>query len=294
MSAEIEDTYAEAFRGCYSAIIVTAKNNRWLTHAVNCATGYATSTIGCGCEAGVDTYLDEKETPDNRVGAILQFWIPTWKKDYEKELESELLHRTGHCILTAPTTAVYNATSSENKLPVGKKLGFFGDGHQREEKKYGRDIIAIPIMMGEFLVEENIGYDTGVMGGNLWFLGETEDAALTAAEKAVDEISKVRGTITSFPGGVCSSGSKVGSKYKFLIASTNTPHCPTLKCDIESSCVPDNVNSISEIIINGINEEIVSKAMSNAVKASRNTEGLIKISAGNYGGKLGKYKIHLK
>ncbi len=293
MAAEVEDTYAEAFKGLYSEILVTAKNRKWVSHAGNCATGYATSTIGCSCEAGVDVYVDREDTPDKRPGALLQFWVPSWSKEPEKDLESALLHRIGQCILTAPTASVYNATHVETRFAVGKKLGFFGDGYQRKEERHGRDMIVIPTMMGEFLIEENIGFDTGVMGGNLWFMAESENAALSAAEKAVESISGMRGVITSFPGGVCASGSKIGSRYSFLIASTNTGYCPSLKYDMENSYVPDDVNSISEIIINGVNEKRIKAGMENAIKAVRDVRGLIRISAGNYGGNLGSYRIHL-
>ncbi len=294
MSAEIEDTYAEAFEGCYSEILVTAKNKKWLSNIVNCATGYATSTIGCGCEAGVDLYLKRRETPDGRVGVLLQFWIPLWKREYKRNLEHELIHRIGQCILTAPTASVFNATDSKNKFAVGKKIGFFGDGYQREEKMYGRNMIVIPTMMGEFLIEDNIGFCEGVMGGNLWFMGDSENSALSAAEMAVDAISKIKGVITSFPGGICASGSKVGSKYKFLTASTNHRYCPSLKYIVNNSLVPDNVNSISEIIINGINEKNLREAMKKGIMAGIDVKGLIRISAGNYGGKLGNYRIYLK
>jgi len=289
---EIEDTYAEGFSGYYSEILVTAKNEKWLMAAVSSATGFATSGIGCSCEAGIDQIL--KDTPDGRIGAALQFWIPAWQKDATKKLEMELIHRIGQSILTAPTTSVWNSTDSDEKLEVGKKLGFFGDGFQKKDIVHDRDVVKIPRMMGEFLIEEKIGYGNGVMGGNLWFFGDSEDSALEAAEKAVDAIRKVSGVVATFPGGVCASGSKVGSKYSFLIASTNCKFCPTLKGELEDSKVPDEVNSISEIVFNGISEEKVKEAMDSAVTATESVQGLIKISAGNYGGKLGKYKIYLR
>ena len=293
MMVEIDDTYAEAFSGYYSKILVTAKNEKWLMAAVNSATGFATSGIGCNCEAGIDQVLKEG-TPDGRIGATLQFWVPAFKKDAVKVLENELLHRIGQSILTAPTTAVWNSTESEEKFDIGKKLGFFGDGFQKNDKVHDRDMVRIPRMMGEFLIEERIGYAKGVMGGNLWFFGDSEDSSLEAADKAVEAIKGVSGVITSFPGGVCASGSQVGSKYKFLIASTNCKLCPTLKCDMEESCVPDGVESVSEVVFNGISEERVNEAMGKAIGAAESTAGLIKISAGNYEGKLGKYKIRLK
>ncbi len=291
---EIEDTYAEAFEGYYSRILVTAKSRKWLMHTVNSATAYATSCIGCGCEAGVEGIVEKTKTPDKRLGALVQFWVPAWGKDAVKKLEHEVMNRIGQCVLTAPTTAVWNATQSKEKLPVGKKLGFFGDGHQVERKLYDRNVVIIPRMMGDFIVEKEIGYGTGIMGGNLWFFCESEDAALKVSERAVEAISDVEGVITTFPGGVCASGSKVGSRYDFLYASTNHLFCPSLKCKISDTRVPANVESISEVIINGINEKLVKKAMRSGINAVKNMPGLVKVSAANFGGKLGKYKIHLR
>ena len=290
---EIDDTYAEAFSGYYSEILVTARDEKWLTAAANSATGFATSGIGCDCEAGIDQVLKEG-TPDGRIGATLQFWVPAFKKDAVNVLENELLHRIGQSILTAPTTAVWNSTDSDEKFDIGKKLGFFGDGFQKNDKVHDRDMVRIPRMMGDFLIEEKIGYAKGVMGGNLWFFGNSEDSALEAAERAAEAIRSVDGVVTTFPGGVCASGSQVGSQYKFLIASTNCKLCPTLKCDMEGSCVPDGVESVSEVVFNGISEEKVNEAMKKAIDAVKDSSGLIKISAGNYEGKLGRYKINLK
>ena len=294
MTAEIEDTYAEAFEGYYSRILITAKNKKWLMAAANSVTGYATSGIGCDCEAGIGRLdLAGEDTPDGRPGATVHFWVPSWIKDTVKTLESEVLHRVGQCVLTAPTTAVWNATESSDTIQVGRKLAFFADGFQTEEKRHGRIMVNIPRMMGEFLIEKEIGYAKGVMGGNLWFFGDTEDSALEAAENATDAISQIEGAVTTFPGGVCSSGSKIGSRYSFLTASTNITLCPTIKDKVENSMVPGGVNSISEIVINGISEDVVRAAMHESIKAARDTPGLVKISAGNYGGKLGKYKIYL-
>lgn len=294
MTAEIEDAYAEAFSGYYSEILVTAKNKKCLLSAVNSATGFATSIIGCSCEAGIDQIIEAEKTPDRRIGATLQFWIPSWNKDPVKALESELIKRIGQCILTAPTTRVFNATESKEKFPIGKKIGYFADGFQKDEKRYGKTMVIIPRMMGEFLVERDIGYEEGVMGGDLWFFCKSEDSVLMAADKAISAISKIKGAITIFPGGICASGSKIGSRYEFLIASTNERFCPTLRCELSNSLVPENVNSIAEIVINGISEKIVREAMHSGIKAAREIKGLVKISAGNYGGKLGKYKIYLK
>ncbi len=295
MTVKIEDTYAEAFSGYYSEILVTARDEKWLLAAVNSATGFATSCIGCGCEAGIDRILPEG-TPDGRIGATLQFWVPVWKREAVKAMESELIHRIGQSILTAPTTAVWNSTDAGvgERFDIGKKLGFFGDGFQKSDKIHGRNVIRIPRMMGEFLIEEWIGYGRGIMGGNLWFFGDSEDSALEAAEKAVEAIRAVGGVVTTFPGGVCASGSKVGSRYKSLVASTNHRFCPTLRGSVKDSRIPEDVNSVSEVVFNGVSEERVREAMKKAINAVRDSPGLIKISAGNYGGKLGRYKIRLK
>lgn len=292
--AIVEDTYAEAFDGIYSSFLVTALNRKWLQHALNCVTGYATSTIGCGCESGLDRYLEKEHTPDNRVGALIQAWMPAWEKNAADVLEKELIGRIGQCVLTAPSTRVFDYDKGENTFYVGKKLAFFGDGYQRKENRFGREMAIIPLMSGEFLIEEQLSYSTGVMGGNLWFMGKSLESALEAAEKAVEAISKVKGVITPFPGGVCGSGSKVGSRYSFLVASTNHCYCPSIKEKVDDAGVPKEVESITEVIINGINAETVQKAMYKGVKASRDTEDLVKITAGNYGGELGKHRLFLR
>jgi formylmethanofuran--tetrahydromethanopterin N-formyltransferase len=295
MTAEIEDTYAEAFPGYYSRILVTARNKKWLLAAVNSATGFATSGVGCSCEAGLDHIVEPKDTPDGRIGAVLQFWKAPWEKDPIRVMEMELIHRIGQCLLTTPTTAVWNATKSEDTLDVGRKLGFYGDGFQKEGKYKGRTVVRIPEMMGEFIIEKDIGYKKGVMGGNLWFFCKSEECAIHAAELAVEKITGIDGVIAPFPMGICSCGSKVGARnYKFLIASTNEKFCPTLRDEVEDSQVPENVKAISEVVFNGISEDVVKRAMCEGIRAAMDSEGLVKISAGNYGGKLGKYRFYLR
>jgi len=290
----VEDTFAEAFGCVYARVLVTARNSLWLNSAVSSVTGYGTSTISCDCEAGVEKILREADTPDGRVGAVLQFHVPKFKGDADEKLEWALIHRVGQCLLTCPTARVFDACESETQFSVGKKLGFFGDGFQKEVDEFDRKMVEIPVMMGSFLIEKELGYADGVMGGNLWFMCDSEESALTAVEKAVNAISGVDGVITPFPGGACSSGSKVGSmKYKFLIASTNHEYCPTIREEVESK-LPDGVGSVSEVIIDGVSEEDVREAMHAGISAAEETDGLQKISAGNYGGRLGKYKIPLK
>jgi formylmethanofuran--tetrahydromethanopterin N-formyltransferase len=294
MPAEIDDTYAEAFSGIYSEFLVTAKDKKWLLSAANAAVGCATSGIGCGCEAGIDRLLSSKETPDRRIGAALMFWVSGFSPDPVKQLEHELLSRIGQCILTAPSTAVWNMTPSVNKLPVGKKIGFFADGYQREEKRFSRSIVVVPRMMGDFLIERDLGYSEGVMGGNIWFFAKSESSALKAAERAVAVISATPGVVATFPGGVCAAGSKIGSKYSFLSASTHERLCPTLVPHITDSQVPAGVSSISEVVFNGVSLDVLQDVTRKAVRAAQDTPGLVKISAGSYGGKLGEYRIYLR
>lgn len=300
MSAEIEDTYAEAFRSIYAEILVTARDRRWLEHAVHAACGHASSSIFCDCEAGASRYVgpggDESfATPDGRPGVVLQFHVPRFKKDREKHLEKVLLARLSQNILTCPTTACFNLLDTDPYFKLGRKLALFGDGHQFRDTRFGRRNWVIPIMSGEFVIDRRFGFRDGIMGGNLWFMAESPDAALDAAERARDGALSVPGVITPFPGGVASSGSKAGSRYSFLFASTNHPFCPTLRDKLGSeSQVPAGVTSIQEIIINGRDLEAVANATQQAIAASRETPGLVKISAGNYGGRLGKNFIHLR
>lgn len=300
MPAIIDDTYAEAFRSIHAEILVTARDRKWLEHAVNAATGHASSTIMCDCEAGLDRWIDpsvagEESTPDGRPGAILQFHVPRFRKDREPALQRALLARIAQNILTCPTTACFNRIDSESHFKLGRKIALFGDGHQFRDMRFGRRVWVIPIMMGEFVVERRFGFVDGIMGGNLWFMADSGDAALLAAERALAGVRETPGVIAPFPGGVASSGSKAGSRYSFLFASTNHPFCPTLREPLgPESQVPEGVQSISEIIINGRDLQTVRQATQTAIAASIETPGLLRISAGNYGGRLGKNFIHLR
>lgn len=297
--AEVEDTYAEGFRSIFGEILVTARDHKWLKYACDAATGHATSTIMCDCEAGIDRFVgpggDESfATPDGRPGAILQFHVPRFRKDRREALEKAMLSRISMNVLTCPTTACFNLIDSEDYYKLGRKVSFFGDGNQLRVERYGRKMWWIPTMGGEFILDRRFGYRDGIMGGNLWFLGETTDAAIEAAEKAAIACTTVPGVITAFPGGVAASASKAGSRYSFLFASTYEKFCPLLREKLGSeSGVPANVNSIMEIVINGYDLETVAKATYAAIEAARPTVGLSKISAGNYNGRLGKSFIHL-
>jgi formylmethanofuran--tetrahydromethanopterin N-formyltransferase len=297
--AAIEDTYAEAFRSIYAEVLITARDRVWLDHAVNAATGNASSTILCDCEAGLDRYVgpggDESfVTPDGRPGAVIQFHVPRFRKDRIEALERSLLVRLSQNVLTCPTAACFNLLDTEAYYRLGRKLAFFGDGYQFRDVRHGRKVWVVPILGGEFVIDRRFGYQDGLMGGNLWFLGRDGDSALQAAASAAEAVRGVAGVIMPFPGGIAASGSKAGSRYKFSIASTYEAFCPTLRGKLgEASKVPDGVNSIMEIIINGRDLATISTATQAAIAASVETSGLIKISAGNYGGRLGKSFIYL-
>ena len=299
MPAIIDDTYAEAFRSIYVELLITAASRRWVEHAVAAATGNASSTILCDCEAGVDRYVgpggDESfRAPDGRSGAIVQLHVPRFRKDRVTALERAALVRISQNVLTCPTAACFNLIDSECYFKLGRKIAFFGDGFQKRLERYGRKMWWIPTLGGEFILDRRFGYADGLMGGNLWFFGEDEAAALAAAEAGVTAIEKCPGVIMPFPGGIAGSGSKAGSKYKFLFASTYEKYCPLLRDDpAANSALPPGVNSVQEIIINGKSLAAIIAATQAAITASENTPGLLRISAGNYGGRLGKSFIYL-
>jgi formylmethanofuran--tetrahydromethanopterin N-formyltransferase len=296
----IVDTYAEAFRSHYAEVVITARDRKWLDHAINACCGHASSTIMCDCEAGMDQYIGPGSvsgipTPDGRPGATVQFHVPRFRKDHKHALEKALLARISQNVLTCPTTACFGDQGQEDYYKLGRKISFFGDGHQFRDVRHGRRVWVIPTLGGEFVVERRFGFAAGVMGGNLWFMGNTVDSALEAAERAAKAVQEVPGAITTFPGGVAASGSKAGSTYSFLFASTYAEFCPTLKESLgDRSRVPEGVASIMEIIVNGRDLQSVADATRAAIQASLGTPGLARISAGNYGGRLGKSFIHLR
>jgi formylmethanofuran--tetrahydromethanopterin N-formyltransferase len=289
---EIEDTYAEAFDIWVSRILITAKNEKWALEAANSAVGFATSIIFCPAEAGIEKTASPKETPDGRPGVIVEVCHPSKKK-----LEEQVLERVTQCMLTCPTTAVFNALAGgELIFDTGKKTKFFGDGFESKGELSGRAIWHVPVMEGDFIIEENFAAKKGVGGGNMLILGKTTDAALDAAETAIKAIHKVEGVITPFPGGVCRSGSKVGSlKYaKFLKASTNHPFCPTLRGKTPDFKLPEDVQSVYEIVMDGLSIENIQNATIAGVKAAASVVNVKRITAANYGGTLGPHKVYLK
>lgn len=300
MTALIEDTYAEAFRSIYAEVLITARDRRWLDHAVHAATGHGSSSIMCDCEAGVDRYVGPGgdtsfDTPDGRPGVICQFHVPRFWKHREQALEKALLARVCQNVLTCPTTRCFAVTPSTDGFRIGRKLAWFGDGYERTEERFGRSMWVVPTMGGEFCIDRRFGWHDGVMGGNLWFMATSEDSSLEAAERAVEACLQSPGVITPFPGGVASSGSKAGSNYSFLFASTNHPFCPTLKGTpgVQSE-IPDGVTSVMEIIINGRDLQTVSDATQASIQAAQSVPGVVRITAGNYGGRLGKSWVWLR
>jgi formylmethanofuran--tetrahydromethanopterin N-formyltransferase len=299
MAVEVEDTYAEAFRSLFAEFIITARDRKWLDHAINAATGYGSSSIMCDCEAGVDQYIGPGsasgiDTPDGRPGAICQLHVPRFRKDRVEALEKALLQRICQNVLTCPTARCFAVDQSQPSYRIGRKLAFFGDGFEQLETRFGRTMWVVPTMGGDFCIDRRFAYRDGIMGGNLWFMATSEEASLLAAERAVEACLTVPGVITPFPGGIAASGSKAGSRYKFLFASTNDAFCPTLvdRPGVVSQ-LPAGTKSVMEIIINGRSLQAVSDATQASIAAASTVEGVTKITAGNYGGRLGKSWVWL-
>ena len=299
MVATIDDTYAEAFKSIYLECLVTAKNRKWVDHCVENMVGNASSTILCDCEAGMDRYVgpggDESfATPDDRPGAVIQLHVPRFWKERREKLEHAALVRISQNAMTCATASCFNLIDSEDYFQMGRKVAYFGDGYQKRIERHGRKMWWIPILGGEFILDRRLGYADGLMGGNLWYFGETVDAAVEAAERGVEAIKPIPGVIMPFPGGIASSGSKAGSNYSFTIASTFEKYCPLLQDDeTVEGALPEGVKCVMEIIINGRDIQSIIDATQAAIKASVDTPNLKTISAGNYGGRLGKSLIYL-
>jgi formylmethanofuran--tetrahydromethanopterin N-formyltransferase len=287
----ILDTYAEAFAARWTRLVVTAADDYWFAAALREATGYGTSVIGCDAEVGVERMLTARETPDGRPGAtVLLFAFSTEK------LAQAAAGRVGQCIMTCPTTACYNGLpDTVETLRLGAYLRYFGDGYEsREQGAGGRETPArwrVPVMDGEFIVDDVAGVATGIAGGNLILQATSQSVALAAARRAAGAVAPLLGTITPFPGGVVRCGSKVGSKYKNLVASTAETYCPTLRAEVDTKLV-DGAKCAYEIVIDGVDRPAVAAAMRAAIQAAAG-EGVLAIGAGNYGGRLGKHQFHL-
>jgi formylmethanofuran--tetrahydromethanopterin N-formyltransferase len=284
----IDDTFAEAFGMRYTRLVITACDDYWLDAALRELTGYSSSVIACDAETGIERRLSPDETPDGRPGAnVLLFGFST------DGLVKSVPNRVGQCVMTCPTTAVYDGLpAAETKVPLGKKIRFFGDGFQKSKQVAGSRYWRIPVMDGEFLVSDVVGAEKGVAGGNLIVQAVDQAAGLASVRRATTAIWQQPGVITPFPGGVARSGSKVGSKYKGLVASTSDSYCPTLRGRVTSKLHPQ-ANCAYEIVIDGITEAAVGSAMVAALRAAAGT-GILQITAGNYGGKLGKFHFHLR
>ena len=281
---EIDDTFAEAFGMWGSRVIITAINRKWAREAATKMTGFATSVIACGCEAGIESDLED--TPDGRPGVSVLLFATT--KD---RLAQHLIDRLGQCVLTCATTACFNGLQSDDQIPIGGRLRFFGDTFQISKVVAGRRYWRIPVMEGEFLVEEKFGTQHAIGGGNFLILGSALPVTLMAAELAVEAMQGSPGIILPFPGGIVRSGSKVGSRYKFLRASTNDAYCPGLRSLVDTA-LPEGVNTVFEIVIDGLNAEAIERAIRAGALAAC-IPGIRRITAGNYGGNLGKFHFHL-
>jgi formylmethanofuran--tetrahydromethanopterin N-formyltransferase len=284
----IDDTFAEAFPMTAARLLVTAETPAWAMTAAQTSTGYAASVIGCDAEAGVERELALHETPDGRPGLSLLFF--GFGRD---ALQKAVINRVGQCILTCPTTACYNGLPlvKDKTIKVGGNLRFFGDSWQTSKNLLGRRLWRVPVMDGEFTCDDLFGTVKGVAGGNFLIVGETQSAALAAAEAAVTAIRAVPGVIMPFPGGIVRSGSKVGSRYKKLKASTNDAYCPTLR-GLVPTALPDGANAVYEIVIDGLDLPAVEEATRVGVRAACRP-GVLRITAGNYGGKLGPFHLRL-
>lgn len=288
---EIDDTYAEMFPMWAGRVLITADSESWALTAAQVATGLATSVIMSPAEAGIESVVSADKTPDNRVGVIIQVYNRN-----RFDLKAQMTLRIGQCIMTCPTASAFDASSNaKRKMKIGRSIRLFGDGFQRKSLVGKRKVWKIPVMEGDFVVEDSFGAAEAIAGGNFLILAESKPSGLKAAEEAVKAIkASAAEVIMPFPGGICRSGSKAGSlKYK-LVASTNHPFCPKLRELVPDSQVPENVNCVYEIVVNGLTLEAVKKALSKGLKAAVSVPGVVRISAGNYGGRLGPYKAYLK
>jgi formylmethanofuran--tetrahydromethanopterin N-formyltransferase len=288
----IDDTFAEAFDMRATALLITAGSRRWARQAAVTLTGFATSIIACGCEAAIDAEIPADATPDGRPGIrVLLFSGST------AELQKQLQNRVGQCVLTSPGSACYAGLEAAETLKMGDALRYFGDGWQISKRFGGRHYWRIPVMDGEFVCEGATGLTKGAVGGgNLILMGRSAAATLRAAEAAVAAIGAVADAITPFPGGIARSGSKVGSKYRGLPASTNHAYCPTLHGAVDSALEAD-IAAVLEIVIDGLTPAAVAEAMRAGLAAAIELgpdQGAVRIGAGNYGGKLGRHHFRLR
>ena len=287
---KIEKTFAEAFPMKAVRLIITAESKYWLKKAVDSMTGFATSVIACGCEGGIEKEIPSSKTPDGRFGiTVLLFAMNS------ENLAKQVLRRVGQCILTTPTTACFSGLETDEKINLGNAIRYFGDGFQISKKINNKKFWRIPVMEGEFIIEDKTSITSGIGGGNILIIGTSNKEVLKAGEAAVKEMKRIDNIILPFPGGIVRSGSKVGSKYKNLIASTNDAYCPTLK-GITKTNLDKDIECVLEIVVDGINEKDIALAMKKGISiiCKKFNKGIKSISAGNYGGKLGPFHFHLR
>jgi formylmethanofuran--tetrahydromethanopterin N-formyltransferase len=287
---KVQDTFAEMFALWAGRVLITAQNEKWAQIAASLTTGFATSVIAASAEASIERAVPADQTPDKRPGVLIQIY----NRD-RFELKHQLMERIGQCTLTCPTTAAFNGLTGKRTLNVGSSLRYFGDGFQKKAMVGGRKCWKIPVMEGNFIVEDGFGAMEAIAGGNFMIFAETQEAGLKASEAAAEAIrTGAPDVIMIFPGGVCRAGSKAGSlKYK-LKASTNHPYCPTLRTLVPDSVVPEGVTCVYEIVVNGLSLDAIKKALKLGVTAAVDVPGVVKISSGNYGGKLGPFKAYLR
>ena len=287
---KIEKTFAEAFPMKASRLIITAESKYWLKKAVDSMTGFATSVIACGCEGGIEKEIPPSKTPDGRLGMTVLIFAMN-----SENLAKQALRRVGQCILTTPTTACFSGLETDEKINLGNAIRYFGDGFQISKRINNKKFWRIPVMEGEFVIEDKTSVTSGIGGGNILIIGTSNKEVLKAGEAAVKEMKKINNIILPFPGGIVRSGSKVGSKYKNLIASTNNAYCPTLK-GITKTSLGKDIECVLEIVIDGINEKDIALAIKKGINVicKKFNKGIKSISAGNYGGKLGPFHFHLR
>ncbi len=293
--SKIEDTYAEAFEGIYCRALLTARDEKTLKAAAEDSTATPATVIG-RTEGGIERWVGIDETPDGRPGAILQFWGDT-KGSIEESLEKfekELSYRIRQDILVKPFTSLFDATEDpKGKLDMMERVGHCGDGYEWVEDRHGRELIVIPTMVPDFEIERYLGYSKGVAGGNFWYFCEKKEAVLEAGRKAIKAIQDVKGVITPF--NIVSAGSKPETDFPEIGPTTNHPYCPSLKEGLgDDSKVPEGVGYIPEIVVNARSLEECEEGLRRGIENVKEVDGVRKVSAGNYGGDLGDYKIHLR